>query len=213
MSLPRYRLAMPSRLVWSMEESPLINCFFWSMDGSHLIDCTAAGPFGIVVGCPVFKAILLFKVIPAYLVPSLWETQETASNTDVCRYQSNTNPNSNFLSRGDDFRTLLIEVSWPWRHVGFRRGTALPGSTVVDQTGGRTIHKWTTLMILLEPHTSCVPQPLIFTEVHWRLRGCAWKYLVSSPRCPLQNSVVIGWVSVSYLLLHTRLLHSFFLFF
>ena len=52
MSLPRYRLAMPSRLVWSMEESPLINCFFWSMDGSHLIDCTAAGPFGIVVGCP-----------------------------------------------------------------------------------------------------------------------------------------------------------------
>jgi len=50
---------MPSRLVWSMDESPLIECFFWSMDESPLIDCAAAGSFEIVVSCPVFKAILL----------------------------------------------------------------------------------------------------------------------------------------------------------
>ena len=98
MSLALNRLAIPSRLVSSMDESPLIDCFIWSMDESPSIDCTAAGSFEIVVSCPVFKAILLPYRLTSFRVS---ERLKRPLAIPMCTvpYQSNTNPCSNFLSR------------------------------------------------------------------------------------------------------------------
>jgi len=95
---PSIDFAIPSRLVTSMDESPLIDCFSWSMDESPLIDCTAAGSFEIVVSCPVFEAILLPYRLTSFPVS---ERLKRPLAIPMCTvpYQSNTNPYSNFLSR------------------------------------------------------------------------------------------------------------------
>jgi len=100
---PSIDCAIPSRLVSSMDGSPLIDCFFWSMDESPLIGCTAAGSFEIVVSCPVFEAILLPYRLTSFRVS---ERLKIPLAIPMCTvpYQSNTNPYSNFLSRGTRYR-------------------------------------------------------------------------------------------------------------
>jgi len=95
---PSIDFPIPSRLVSSMDESPLTDCFFWSMDESPLIDCTAAGSFEIVVSCPVFEGILLPYRLTSFRVS---ERLKRPLAIPMCTvpYQSDTNPYSNFLSR------------------------------------------------------------------------------------------------------------------
>jgi len=124
---PSIDFAIPSRLVSSMDESPLIDCFFWSMDESPLIECTAAGSFEIVVSCPVFEAMLPYR--PTSFRVSKRLKRPLAIPMCTVPYQSNTNPYSNFLSRDGMVGFGIWEQYWSG---GMGSGVKRHGRKVAD---------------------------------------------------------------------------------